>query len=263
MPSKRTPEDATEMVTGVTVKPVVNAIRILRFLTASGGPERASDIARELSLNASTCFNTLRTLVAEGMLDFDPLSKTYATGLGLAKLVENLVTQGQRLDVLRPLMQEFAASHHVTVTLWRRMGTDRIVLASSESSPGDMRIDMAIGQRLPLLMGASGRLFAAQLLAHDSAGLRAAFDKARWRRPISFDEYRGQLDAARQRGWSVDDGYFSPGILAVAAPVHDRSGAMCYAVSAVTFRGQFADDGIDKLGAAVGKLASRIGNILF
>jgi DNA-binding IclR family transcriptional regulator len=263
MATNRTEDDASDMVTGVTVKPVVNAIRILRFLTASGSPERATDIARELSLNPSTCFNTLRTLVAEDMLDFDPLSKTYTTGLGLAKLVENLVTQGQRLEVLRPLMQEFAATHHVTVTLWRRMGNDRIVLVSSESSPGDMRIDMAIGQRLPLLMGASGRLFAGSLLAHDPVGLKAAFDKVRWRRPIDFAEYRQQVATAEQRGWSVDDGYFSPGILAVAAPVHDRSGAICYAASAVTFRGQFADDGIDKLGAAIGKMAAKVGSILF
>ena len=263
MATNRSDEASPDMVTGVTVKPVVNAIRILRFLTASGSPERAADIARELELNPSTCFNTLRTLAAEEMVDFDPLSKTYTTGLGLAKLVENLVTQGQRLEVLRPLMQEFAASHHVTVTLWRRMGNDRIVLVSSESSPGDLRIDMAIGQRLPMLMGASGRLFAAPLLVHDPAGLRAAFDKVRWRRPLDFEQYRQQVATAIECGWSVDDGYFSPGILAVAAPVLDRSGAICYAVSAVTFRGQFAADGIDKLGGAIHKLAGKVGNMLF
>lgn len=255
-------EERIDLSTGVIVKPVVNAIRILRFLTTSGSPERAADIARELALNPSTCFNTLRTLVAEEMLDFDPLSKTYTTGLGLAKLVEHLVTQGQRLEVVRPLMQEFAAAHHVTVTLWRRMGNERIVLVSSETSPGDLRIDMAIGQRLPMLMGASGRLFAAHLEL-DEARLRAAFDKIRWPRPLTFEEYRQQVADARTRGWAVDDGYFSPGILAVAAPVADRSGAIAYAVSAVTFRGQHGSDEIDKLGAALRKAAGKIGNILF
>ncbi|EKU82215.1 DNA-binding IclR family transcriptional regulator [Massilia sp. UYP32] len=255
-------EERPDTSTGVTVKPVVNAIRILRFLTTSGSPERAADIARELEINPSTCFNTLRTLVAEEMLDFDPLSKTYTTGLGLAKLVEHLVTQGQRLDVVRPLMQEFAAAHHVTVTLWRRMGNDRIVLVSAETSPGDLRIDMAIGQRLPVLMGASGRLFAAQL-GLDDTRLRAAFDKVRWARPLAFEDYRQQVADARENGWSVDDGYFSAGILAVAAPVNDRSGAIAYAISAVTFRGQYDRDGVEKLGELLRKLASKAGNILF
>lgn len=255
-------EDQSDSSTGVTVKPVVNAVRILRLLTASSSPERASDIARELGINQSTCFNTLRTLVAEDMLAFDPLSKTYTPGLGLAKLAEHLVTQGQRLDVVRPLMQEFAAAHHVTVTLWRRIGNDRIVLVSSETSPGDLRIDMAIGQRLPVLMGASGRLFAARLDL-DENRLRAVFDKVRWARPLSFEDYQRQVADASEHGWAVDDGYFSAGILAVAAPVLDRSGAIAYAVSAVTFRGQYAGADIEKLGQTLRKAATKIGNILF
>lgn len=255
-------EERPDTSTGVTVKPVVNAIRILRFLTTSGSPERAADIARELEINPSTCFNTLRTLVAEEMLDFDPRSKTYTTGLGLAKLVEHLVTQGQRLEVVRPLMHEFAAAHHVTVTLWRRMGNDRIVLVSAETSPGDLRIDMAIGQRLPVLMGASGRLFAARL-GLDDTRLRAAFDAVRWARPLGFEDYRQQVNDARENGWSVDDGYFSAGILAVAAPVNDRSGAIAFAISAVTFRGQYDREQVARLGAVLGKLASKVGNILF
>jgi DNA-binding IclR family transcriptional regulator len=262
MPSVTSNDDLSDSSTGVTVKPVVNAVRILRFLTASGSPERASDIARELSINPSTCFNTLRTLVAEEMLDFDPLSKTYTTGLGLAKLVEHLVTQGQRLDVVRPLMQEFAAAHHVTVTLWRRMGNDRIVLVSSETSPGDLRIDMAIGQRLPVLMGASGRLFAARL-GLDEERLRAVFDKVRWARPLRFEDYQRQVLDASAKGWAIDDGYFSTGILAVAAPVDDRTGAIAYAMSAVTFRGQYADAEVEKLGQSLSKAAAKVGNILF
>jgi len=262
MAGTTTSDDQSDSSTGVTVKPVVNAIRILRFLTASGSPERAADIARELAINPSTCFNTLRTLVAEEMLDFDPLSKTYTTGLGLAKLVEHLVTQGQRLDVVRPLMQEFAAAHHVTVTLWRRMGNDRIVLVSSETSPGDLRIDMAIGQRLPVLMGASGRLFAGKL-GLDEERLRAAFDKVRWARPLGFDDYRRQVADASAKGWAVDDGYFSAGILAIAAPVNDRAGTTAYAMSAVTFRGQHAEAEIEKLGQALRKAATKVGNILF
>jgi DNA-binding IclR family transcriptional regulator len=261
MPGNTSCDDQSDSSTGVTVKPVVNAIRILRFLTASGSPERASEIARELAINPSTCFNTLRTLVAEEMLDFDPLSKTYTVGLGLTKLVEHLVTQGQRLDVVRPLMQEFAAAHHVTVTLWRRMGNDRIVLVSSETSPGDLRIDMAIGQRLPVLMGASGRLFAARL-GLDEDRLRAVFDKVRWARPLSFEDYQRQVTDASANGWAVDDGYFSPGILAVAAPVNDRTGAIAYAVSAVAFRGQHAGAEVEKLGKSLCKAAAKVGHIL-
>ncbi len=247
---------------GVVVKPVVNAVRILRYLTEAGTPERSADIARHLSINPSTCFNILRTLAAEEMIDFDPLSKTYTTGLGLARLVGHLVTQGHRLDVARPLMQDFASRFHVTVTLWRQMGNDRIVLVSSESSPTDLRIDMAIGQRLPVLMGASGRLFAADMGLDESA-MRSVFDRIRWARPLEFDEYVQQVRKTKEKGWAVDDGYFSAGIMAIAAPIRERGAAIRFTVSAVMFRGQYIGEEVENLGVEIRRLAEKLSNLLF
>jgi DNA-binding IclR family transcriptional regulator len=247
---------------GVTVKPVVNAIRILRYLTHTGAPERAADIARHLSINPSTCFNILRTLVAEDVVDFNALSKTYSAGLGLAKLVEQLVTQGQRLQHALPLLREFAAEFGVTVTLWRRLGTDRIVLVASESSPTDMHIDMPAGQRLPILMGASGRLFVTRMgLPEDE--LRAEFAELRWARTLSFDTYLREVNRARRRGWAIDDGYFATGVLAVAAPVSDASNDIAFTVSAVMIRGQRNDAQIETLGEALRDLGHRLEAVLF
>ena len=69
-----------------------------------------------------------------------------------------------------PLMRELAIARGITVTLWRRMGNDRIVLVSSESSPTDLHIYMPLGQRLPVLIPLS--LIAALLAACGSPGPR-------------------------------------------------------------------------------------------
>lgn len=262
MENETTGQGSLRPSTGVMVKPVSNAISIIRFLTLSGTPERASDIARELSINPSTCFNILRTLVAEGMIDFSALSKTYTPGLGLAKLLDHLVTQGQRLDVAKPLMQELAARFHVTATLWRQMGSDRIVLVCSETSPSDLRIDMAVGQRLPILMGASGRLFAAHMKL-DIPTMQAAFNKVRWARPLSFDEYLAQVALARECGWAIDDGYFSAGIQTIAAPIRERNTGIAATLSAVMFRGQHPSEDLKKIGEAVRKLANKLSSLLY
>ena len=246
----------------VTVKPVANAIRILRYLTHTGAPERAADIARHLSINPSTCFNILRTLVAEDVVDFNALSKTYSAGLGLARLVEQLVTQGQRLQLAAPLMQDLAAEFGVTVTLWRRLGADRIVLVSSESSPTDLHIDMPAGQRLPILMGASGRLFAARLGLTDEQ-LREEFEQLRWARPISLEAYVREVNRARRRGWASDDGYFATGVMAIAAAVCDQSDNIAFTVSTVMIRGDRGEAQVDALGEAVRDLAHRLESVLF
>lgn len=247
---------------GVTVKPVVNAVRILRYLTHTGAPERAADIARHLGIYPSTCFNILRTLVAEDVVDFNVLSKTYSAGLGLARLVEQLVTQGQRLQLALPSMRDLAAQFGVTVTLWRRMGVDRIVLVHSESSPTDLHIDMPAGQRLPILMGASGRLFVGRLGLSDDE-LRAEFDKLRWARPLSFETYQREVNRSRRRGWATDDGYFATGVQAIAAPVTDPSDNIAYTVSAVMIRGQRDDAQIETLGEALRDLGHRLRTVLF
>jgi len=247
---------------GVIVKPVVNAVRILRYLTQKGAPERAADIARHLGINPSTCFNILRTLVAEDVVDFNALSKTYSAGLGLARLVEQLVTQGQRLQLALSPMRELATRFGVTVTLWRRMGSDRIVLMHSESSPTHVHIDMPAGQRLPLLMGASGRLFVGRMGLSDDE-LRLAFEPIRWARNLSFETYQREVNRARRRGWAVDDGYFSAGVLAVAAPVCDPSDHITFTVSAVMIRGQRSEAEVEAIGEALRDLGHQLETLLF
>lgn len=246
----------------VTVKPVVNAVRILRFLSQAGAPERSVDIARQLDINPSTCFNILRTLVAEDMVEFNPMSKRYAAGLGLARLVEQFVTQGQKVQLAKPLLENFAARSRVTVTLWRRMGNDRIVIISSAACPTDVRIDMSEGQRLPIMMGASGRLFASQLDLEQPQS-KEVFDKIRWGSPLSYEDYCRQVKDAAERGWSIDDGYFSIGILAVAAPVYSPFDTIDFTVSAVMFRGQRDEAGIAELGQSLRGLCHELQSVLF
>ena len=244
------------------VKPVANAIRILRYLNQTGKPARTTQVARVLSINTSTCFNILRTLVAEGVVDFDSVSKTYRPGLGLLKLVGSSLREGQRLETARPLLHDLAERFSVTATLWRRIGDDRIVLVAVEQSPGDLRIHMSTGQRLPFLMGATGRLVAADLgLTKTEAA--AGFRSLRWARPITFETYWKEVQESRERGWAIDDGYFSHGIMTVAVPVYDTSGAMSFSLSSVMFRGQYDAAGIDKLGQEMKRLSPRLTDLLY
>lgn len=243
------------------VKPVVNAIRILRYLSESGKPARAIHIARALSINTSTCFNILRTLTAESVVAFDPLSKTYRIGFGMAKLAERSVTERQRLDAAKPLIHELSEQFGVTATLWRRAGTDRIILISVEYSPGGMRVHMPTGTRLPLLMGSTGRLFATRggLTKREA---QAAFKELRWARPLTFEQYWAQAQQAVEQGWALDDGYFAQGITSVAVPVLDSNADVAYSLVSVTFRGQFDEDGLHKLGLAMVKLSETLQPIL-
>ena len=246
----------------VIVKPVVNAVRILRYLGELGSPARAITIARALGLNASTCFNILRTLVLEDLVTLEPLSKTYTPGAGLTRLVENFLSEGQRVAAAIPHMAELAAKHSVTLALWKRVSPDRIILVKTVSSPTNVRIEMAEGQRLPMLMGATGRLFAPTLNL-SRAKLESLFKTLRWQRPLTFAEYCAQVEEAQRTGWAIDDGYFGEGIKSLAVPITDRTDAIPYTLVAIMFRNQLDAEALDNLGTKMKQVSARLAPILF
>jgi DNA-binding IclR family transcriptional regulator len=237
-------------------------MRILRHLSENGKPAGATELARRLNINTSTCFNILRTLVSEGVMEFDPASKTYRPGVGLLKLVDSTLSEGHRLEMAKPVLHDLAERRAVTATLWRRIGDQRIVLAAVEHNLRDMRIHMSTGQRLPLLLGATGRLLAGEL-GLTQAQARSMFAGLRWARPLAFEQYWDEVELARARGWAVDDGYFAPGILAVATAVRDGGGRLAFALSSVMFRGQYDEAAIEALGVEMQALSDKLGKILF
>jgi DNA-binding IclR family transcriptional regulator len=249
--------------TGSQVKPVSKAFHILRYLSETGVPVRAVNVARALGMHKSTCFNILRTMVAENVLDFNPDTKTYGIGLGLVKLLGSTLADSRRISAVKPLLHDVAQRFQVTATLWRQVPPDRIVLVAVEhSTSNDFRIHMGEGQRLPLLMGATGRLVAA-FCDMSKSEIEAGFNKLRWGRPLSFDSYWRGVRLARKNGWAVDDGDMSQGVLIIDAPVFNRDGVLSYTISTVSFRGQQDEAAIARIGKDLVSRGEAMTDLLF
>jgi len=245
----------------VFVKPAANAIRILKFLVEAGGPTRSVTISRSLGLNASTCFNILRTLVMEEVVEFDPVAKTYSVGVGLTTLVGSLLTEGQRIAAATPQMRDLADRYNITVTLWKRLGVDKIVLIKGVPSPANVRIEMAEGQRLPVLMAATGRVMA-PYLGWSRKELKSAFNALRWQTPLTFEAYWDEVEAAKARGWAVDRGYFTRGVQTLAAPVFDRAGEVAFTIVGVMLQGQYEGEALEEIGVALRDAGHRLTSAL-
>lgn len=237
---------------------VAAGLRILRFLAESSEPHGVTAVARALGLNASTCFNILRTLVHDDMVAFDPAAKTYTLGLGVLDLAHGVLTRGGLMDAVHPHMERLACEHAVTVSLWRRTIDDHLVLISVADSSNAVRIHMTVGVRVPVYIGAGGRVIA----AHTAVGrseLARAFSRMRWEGPITFDEYFEQVEEARVRGYGVDEGHFAKGVLSVSAPVLDRADEAAMALTALMFQGQHDAAAVERIAEATANLARLIG----
>lgn len=240
---------------------VVSSLRVLRRLASLGEPQTVTQLARDLGVNPSTCFNILRTLAAEDVVVFHPASKTYGLGRGLGDIAGGVYRGGLDIAAVQPRLQGFAQDHDVTVTLWRRLG-ERLVLAAVAEGHGDHVIRMRIGQRVPLLLGANGRCVAA-FGGLPEAELRARFAEVVWARPLTFAGFQKQVEATLRRGWAHDDGQYSAHLVGLSAPLRRDSDPVDAMIGASMFVGQYDARTVAGVGDALLRLSQDLSRHVF
>lgn len=222
---------------------LVSGLNVLRYMVKARSPVGVTQVARDVGISPSTCFNLLRTLVLEGLIDFDVETKNYVISYGLLELTGGLNERDRIVQFLKPQLARIAVAHRVAATLWRRIGEDRVVLVERADAESAVRIHMTVGQRLPIFIGALGRCMAAfSGLSKDE--MRRKFDGLRWEDPPEFDEYWDDLEKTRTQGYALDRDHYVRGITTVSAPVFDADSNPILAVSAIGFSGQFSDSAV-------------------
>ena len=216
---------------------LVGGLRILRHLTVQHGPLGVTRIARDLQLNASTCFNLLRTLVHEGLITFDESTKTYAIGLGVVELARGALAQASTVRLVQPELDALAVRHGVTVVMWQAQADDRMILVHVAEHPGAVRVQMTVGTRMPRFVGASGRCLAA-FSGLSRTQMKSRFGALRWDRAPSFEAYWKSLQQVRELGYARDDGHYQRGATVLAVPVFDASGAPTMTIGCASFSEQ-------------------------
>lgn len=243
--------------TAPTVGAVVNAVALLRALGAEG-PSGVNALARVTGVSPSSCFNILRTLVQQGLVDFDPLTKNYALGLGTADLARAALRGDDMIGRAGPAMQRLAESVDAAVGLWRLASADRLVLVALAESEAATRIHMVIGQRQPVGAGAAGRAMLAASEA-DAGVVARAYAALRWQRPVSLERFQTEIAQARRRGFAIDLGRMHGGIVTAAAAIPEPAGAAPrYCLSASMFIGQHPRADLPRIGAEVAATAQRL-----
>lgn len=228
------------------VNSVVQAIAILRHLGALAGGEGVNAIARATGISPSSCFNVLRTLVAEDLVGFDPATKRYSLGLGTVDLGRAALGGNALVRAAEGPMATLADRHDTPVGLWRLTGGRLVLVALAESAAGT-RIHMVVGQRQPASAGASGRAVLASRGLTD-VEIAEAYVEARWHRAPGERAFIKQVRRAESNGWALDQGESIHGIATAATTIFDRTGAVRFGLSASLFDGREDRAGMDRIG---------------
>lgn len=213
---------------GQTIRSVERALDVL--LCFAGEPQGlgVTQIAEKLQLYKSTVHRILAALESRGFVRQDAASGRYHLGLKALELASGYLASGDVPSVAYPHMIGLRDRTQETVSLYVRDGCERVRVQRAEG-PLTVRRVVGLGERLPLYLGASGKV----LLAWAPAGERAALlDRCL---PPGFDRQALELDLVQtlERGWAVSLEEREAGAASVAAPVLDRTGR-CMAALAIS-----------------------------
>lgn len=236
---------------------IVQAVAVLRHLGAAERGQGVTAIARQLGISPSSCFNVLKTLVAEDLVSFDPAAKTYALGLGAADLARVALGRDAVLKAARDPMGDLAERFDAAVGLWRVTARERLILVALSESEAATRIHLVIGQRQPATAGATGR---AVLAARgvDDATIAAAFALVRWQQAPGERDFVRQVNEARRRGWALDSDQINRGITTVASAICDVPTSPRFCLTASMFTGRDTPAELRVIGEAVRDVAAKV-----
>jgi DNA-binding IclR family transcriptional regulator len=237
-----------------SVPAVTRAIAALRLFGATDGPLTLNLVAKHLNVVPSTALHILRVLVQEELVAFDPDTKSYELDAGILTLARKMLLRDNFADRVQRPIEHLVKKYKVTMLASRVMGIDHSIVVASCSSTLPMRLHVEVGNRFPALMSATGRCVAA-FSEYQPEQLRKAFDRIRWDKPPTYDEWLQEVKDAARRRYSIDRGNYLAGVTVIAVPVLNPERKIRYAIVALGLNDQMTPSAIKDISRDLRSLA--------
>lgn len=212
------------------VPAVSRAIAILRLLGKSSEPMSLSAISDALSIVPSTGLHILRVLASEGLVKVDPDNKRYSLDSGMLVLARNVIERSGFASLAQPTLDRVAQGWGITVMGVEIHGAEHMVVLAISRSRMPFALHTDVGSRFPVLVSATGRLFAA-FGGLSWPQLRKRFAGLRWSGPVDFAQWKSEVELAASNGFAVDRDRYINGVTIVAAPLFDGAGRITHALA--------------------------------
>lgn len=238
---------------------VQRAIDILNLFNDHISELGVTDIAKTLELHKSTASGLIQTLEVNGYLEQNPDNKKYRLGLKLIERASVLLNQIQIRDIALPYLEELHNLCDEAINLAIRDETQVVYIERmlSSQSPG-MRNE--VGKRASVHSTALGRAILSRL--SDSELNRIAHSMHLY--PITEQTITNpealieDVQAARERGFAIDDEKNELGARCVSAPILNHLGEPVAAISISVPIPRIPYDKIDYFGSRVVETARKI-----
>jgi IclR family KDG regulon transcriptional repressor len=242
---------------------VKKAFSILEAISESSSGLGVSELGKKLKIGKSTVHGITLALEELGVLTRDRVHKKFTIGYTLMDLGRKAYRKIQLVtDVAQGPMEALMGEVGETVFLGIMHGDHAIILKAVES-PHELKITAPIGSRVPLLAGALGRVFLAQLgeekareIVHKK-GLKVYTANS----VTDPKQFLKEVEEARQKGFAIDRERYILGVTAVASPIETIS-LPPVAIWVVGFSPSFSDKKMEKVIREIQKAAMEISRLI-
>ena len=213
---------------------VKRAFKILEQFRDKNLSLSVPEIALELGLPRTTAHDLVHTLLACGYLErIDNGSHRFTLGLRVFELGSTYASQ---LDIHQEGMKiakKISQGCDETVQMGIRDNTDVVFIVRVDSSQ-TLRLVSAVGSRLPAHCTAVGKMLLSALSNDELSNLfkgQKRLSAMTANSIASIQDLAKEMDVIRKRGYAYDDCESNEDARCVAAPVYDRNGSICAAMS--------------------------------
>ncbi|WP_296229175.1 IclR family transcriptional regulator [Ralstonia sp. UBA689] len=217
--------------------------QLLAALTRAMRAMALGDLARAAGMHPSKAHRYLVSLQRVGAVSQDPLTSRYELGpfalrLGLASL-----NRSQSIIRARPLLAGLRdqTGHTIGIAVWSDRGPTVVHWEKAGGAPG---VNLRIGDVMPMLNSATGRLFGAYLPIEQTLPLverelheRTGDDLPDL--PRSLTDYYRLCEEIRVQGASWVSGSLLPGVSALSLPVFGAHGQLALVLIALNVKPLF------------------------
>jgi len=225
-----------------TVPALEKCFQILDLLARSKRPLGISEIAYSLDFHKSTVFNMVYTLSSLGILE-NWYHNKFTLGTQLYILGRAAGNESQLIPTVRPYLEGIREKTKLTAFLGI-LSKGWVVIVDKVDSPYGIRVSSEVGLSIPLLAGATGKIFLSQM-PDDEVDRVLSQQRMKKYTPSSCTNrrrFRELIKEARQQGVAVDKEEYIEGIRAIAVPLKTGRARLFAAIWVVGLNSQLKDN---------------------
>lgn len=218
---------------------IERSFRVLEALSNHPLGQPLSSLAADLEIPLSATHRLLTELIRCGYVRQDPRDGHYFLTIKLVSLGLSYLSNSGVVDVAQPLLDQLASTCGELVRLGVVDDDQLIFVAKAQGATHGLRYDPDMGRSVPLSCSAAGHAWLATMNEDDAMALVAKKGLAKReqygpRAPTTIKGVMAMVKATRERGFSLINEVFAPGMTAMAAAVVNPQGV---AVGVITVAG--------------------------